>query len=63
MVGETARGEGPRVMLRGRREQVHALDGLLADVRAGRSRALVVRGEPGIGKTALLSYCAAGRSN
>src|ERR1700722_18326296 len=43
-------------MLRGRRQQVEALDGLLADVRAGRSRALVVRGEPGIGKTALLDY-------
>jgi hypothetical protein len=35
-----------------------AMDRLLADVRAGRSRALVVRGEPGIGKTALLSYAA-----
>ena len=41
--------------LRGRREQCSYLDGLLADVRGGRSRALVVRGEPGIGKTALLS--------
>ncbi|MDT5366383.1 MAG: hypothetical protein QOC62_814 [Mycobacterium sp.] len=45
-------------MLRGRRQQVRVLDGLLADVRAGRSRALVVRGEAGIGKTALLSYAA-----
>ena len=35
-----------------------ALDGLLADVRAGRSRPLVVCGEPGIGKTALLGYAA-----
>jgi predicted ATPase len=43
-------------MLQGRTQQVRALDGLLADVRAGGSRALVVRGEPGIGKTALLSY-------
>ena len=42
----------------GRREQCGILDGLLADVRAGRSRALVVRGEPGIGKTALLGYAA-----
>ena len=42
----------------GRRKQCGALDGLLADVRAGRSRALVIRGEPGIGKTALLGYAA-----
>ena len=45
-------------MLRGRRQQVEALDELLADVRAGHSRALVVRGEPGIGKTALLNHAA-----
>src|SRR5229473_3240220 len=45
-------------MLWGRRPQFMALDGLLADVRAGRSRVLVVRGEPGIGKTALLGYAA-----
>src|SRR5260370_24582539 len=45
-------------MLRGRGQQCRALDGLLADVRAGRSRVLVVRGEPGIGKTALLGYAA-----
>ena len=45
-------------MLWGRRGQCIALDGLLADVRAGRSRTLVVRGEPGIGKTALLGYAA-----
>ena len=42
----------------GRRQQCRALDGLLGDVRAGRSRVLVVRGEPGIGKTALLGYAA-----
>ena len=45
-------------MLRGRANQCLVLDGLLADVRAGRSRALVVRGEAGIGKTALLGYAA-----
>jgi predicted ATPase len=38
-------------MLRGRKQQCEALDGLLAEVRAGRSRVLVVRGGPGIGKT------------
>jgi DNA-binding CsgD family transcriptional regulator len=32
------------------------LDQLLASARAGDSRALVLRGEPGIGKTALLGY-------
>src|SRR3984893_3708254 len=50
--------EWRRVMLRGRGQQCRALDGLLADVRAGRSRVLVVRGEPGIGKTAMLGYAA-----
>ena len=45
-------------MLRGRGQQCCALDGLLAEVRAERSRVLVVRGEPGIGKTALLEYAA-----
>jgi DNA-binding CsgD family transcriptional regulator len=46
------------VTLWGRKEQCAALDALLADVRAGRSRAMVVRGEAGMGKTALLSYAA-----
>jgi DNA-binding CsgD family transcriptional regulator len=35
------------------------LDRFVADVRAGEGRALVVRGEPGVGKTALLDYLAA----
>ena len=39
-------------------QQCLALDGLLADVREGRSLPLVVCGEPGIGKTALLGYAA-----
>jgi hypothetical protein len=34
------------------------LDRLIEAVRAGESRALVVRGEPGVGKTALLEYIA-----
>ena len=42
--------------LRGRRRECDLLDRLLDSVRAGESRALVVRGEPGVGKTALLDY-------
>jgi hypothetical protein len=34
------------------------LDRFVADVRVGRGRALVVRGEPGVGKTVLLDYLA-----
>jgi DNA-binding CsgD family transcriptional regulator/tetratricopeptide (TPR) repeat protein len=43
-------------MLRGRRSECEVLDRLLGAVRAGEGRALVVRGEPGVGKTALLEY-------
>ena len=43
-------------MLRGRRSECEILDQLLEAVRSGRSGALVVRGEPGVGKTALLEY-------
>lgn len=39
-----------------RRTEAQALDRLLDDVRAGESRALVLRGEAGIGKTELLRY-------
>jgi DNA-binding CsgD family transcriptional regulator len=42
--------------LRGRRRERAAIDRLLDGVRAGSSGALVVRGEAGIGKTALLQY-------
>jgi DNA-binding CsgD family transcriptional regulator len=42
--------------LRGRRSERDVLDRLIEAVRAGESRALVVRGEPGVGKTALLEY-------
>src|SRR5689334_20012822 len=42
--------------LTGRRSEREVLGQLIAAVRAGESRALVVRGEPGVGKTALLEY-------
>jgi hypothetical protein len=41
-----------------RRAECSALDGLVDAVRAGEGRALVVRGDPGVGKTALLKYLA-----
>jgi len=43
-------------MLFGREGECATLDGLLEDARAGRSTALVVRGEAGVGKSALLGY-------
>src|SRR5215203_6902097 len=46
----------PRLL--GRAAECQALDRLLEDVRASRSAVLVVHGEAGVGKTALLHYCA-----
>jgi DNA-binding CsgD family transcriptional regulator len=42
--------------LLGRRRECETLDGLLRSVRSGQSQVLVVRGEPGVGKTSLLEY-------
>jgi len=42
--------------LLGRADECALLGGLIGDVRRGESRSLVVRGEAGIGKTALLEY-------
>src|ERR1700677_898822 len=44
--------------LRGRGSEVAVLAGLVAAVRAGQSSVLVARGEPGVGKTALLDNLA-----
>src|SRR5580704_17021337 len=44
--------------LMGRRGECAVLDRLIDAVRAGKSRVLVVRGEPGVGKSALLDYLA-----
>src|SRR3954465_1640145 len=44
--------------LRGRSSERHLLDRLLDNVRDGQSAVLVIRGEAGVGKTALLQYCA-----
>src|ERR1700754_4715034 len=42
----------------GRTTERDVLDGLLAKVREGESEALLIHGEAGIGKTALLRYAA-----
>ena len=41
-----------------RQHERAALDGLLEGLRSGRGGALVVRGEAGMGKSALLEYAA-----
>ena len=46
----------PQRGLLGRHSESTTLDRLLEAVRAGESRALVIRGDPGVGKTALLEY-------
>ena len=45
--------------LRGRIDECALLDGLLAAVRSGQSRTLMLRGEAGVGKTALLDHLVA----
>ena len=57
--GHNLRAAGPtddRSVLLGRAAELRTVDGLIAAVRDGRSAALVVQGEPGIGKTSLLRY-------
>jgi hypothetical protein len=49
-------------MLRGRAEERAAVEALLAGAREGSGGALVLRGEPGIGKSALLDHAAANAS-
>jgi len=53
---------GLRVGLRGRVSECALLDELRADIRAGTGRSLVLHGEAGIGKTALLEYLAGSAS-
>src|SRR6266852_9898442 len=51
-------GSGRLPALYGRRLECAVLDELLEQVRRGRSTVLVMRGEAGVGKTALLEYVA-----
>src|SRR3954462_8262924 len=52
-----------RTGLRGRASECVLLDDLVSAVRCGESRTLVLRGEAGIGKTALLEYLIASASD
>ncbi len=54
---------GPPGGLRGRTSECALLDDLVSAIRRGESRSVVLRGEPGIGKTALLEYLVASTSD
>jgi AAA ATPase domain len=54
--GDPIRGSGS---LQGRGSECALLDDVIAALRAGESRTLLIHGEAGIGKTALLSYAVA----
>ena len=56
LAGPVLAGPAPERGLRGRSSECEALDRLVDNVRAGRSQVLVLRGEAGAGKTALLEY-------
>src|SRR3954466_11268268 len=55
-MGGRCREPAGRTGLRGRGSECALLDELVAAIRGGESRSLVLRGEAGIGKTALLDY-------
>src|SRR5580700_2951449 len=55
--------EGAAAGLTGRLSERGVLDRFVAGVRAGEGRALVVRGDPGVGKTVLLEYLAGGATS
>ena len=56
LAGRALAGAAAEPGLRGRRSECEALDRLVADLQAGQSQVLVLRGEAGTGKTALLEY-------
>ena len=58
MLAGGATGGGGAIELIGRRDEVAMLDRLVLALEAGESRALVLRGQAGVGKTALLDHLA-----
>jgi DNA-binding CsgD family transcriptional regulator len=59
MGGATTVVQRPGQQLLGRQRECEVLDRLLAGAHAGHGEVLVVHGEPGVGKTALLEYAVA----
>jgi DNA-binding CsgD family transcriptional regulator len=59
----TVTSPGPAQLLLGREAECAVIDRVLDAARAGASGALVLRGEPGIGKTALLDYAVGAASD
>jgi DNA-binding CsgD family transcriptional regulator len=59
--GHAARGRHPA--LRGRADECALLEDFVSAIRRGESRSLVIRGEAGIGKTALLEHLIASASD
>ncbi|HEV3354073.1 MAG TPA: AAA family ATPase [Acidimicrobiales bacterium] len=55
-MGSADGGSGPKLRLLGRGAECEAIDGLVQAVRTGDGRVVVLSGEPGVGKTALLEY-------
>ncbi|HJY01837.1 MAG TPA: AAA family ATPase, partial [Streptosporangiaceae bacterium] len=62
-MGEDSQRRGRASGLTNRRGECAVLDQLVNAVRAGGSRVLVVRGEPGVGKSVLLDYLARAASD
>ena len=59
----SSRARSGFTLLLGRHNECATVDRLLADARVGSGGALVLRGEPGIGKTALLEYASRSASD
>jgi ABC-type transporter Mla maintaining outer membrane lipid asymmetry ATPase subunit MlaF len=57
-MGDDSRRRGRAIGLTDRLGERGVLDQLIDGVRAGGSEVLVVRGEPGVGKSVLLDYLA-----
>jgi DNA-binding CsgD family transcriptional regulator/tetratricopeptide (TPR) repeat protein len=56
--GANSPGHAAETVLYGRKNDCSELDQMLAAARAGESRVRVLRGDPGVGKSALLDYTA-----